>query len=622
MDWVKIITPPEEVKEAGIAVVPLSATHSYVLKDDVGRITEIVGRRPREGAYSYGKFEGVKIDDALPVMVFIHLGKEVVDLFGLKKIYFKKNNETVTGSNFDPSDARNFFVFINCTPGGGGGEYGKVPDVLRFGDFEIIVPDEVRATFNRAGAHAKVHEIKDDNGNTIAYSRDNKVWIPFDVAAMEHGGRELNWMPTSVTRLILQRAVGPALTQDPPAPTEEERIAILKKSEDKWCEVWKSDSTQRIESVRKQLKRNETEYQNLCAQMVDCVTNRENYNRQLFFERSSGDKNEVALKEFERILENVPELVSVEFNGSEIRFRTSMIFLEEDMANPPQKFDPFPLGEFEIMCKAGQVPTLTNLTRTLSYDGETWHAPHAKSGHICWGNISGKISEYSAMRRWHDVVTLCIQYLKNVMSTDEWGKRGFREWKEAGKMEVKEVLHKDKVAQRAIEWAKVIPNVRIYNLKPDDEVLAKCPAGCPLLNQFDDQGKAKCPIQGEGQREGKVKEMLDEFVNIKWQHTMKEGEKPTEVDCIGFDYDHVLRLDGEPMYEGHKPPCLYPEQEQEQEIREGMQGVVDVLSKVVAARQAKIAQGDSLDDMTLSDDEEELLELDDVTRMLDDEIDF
>ena len=59
MNWVKIITPPDEVRDAGIIVIPLSATHSYVLKNDLDKITKLVGRKPREGAYSYGKFEGV-----------------------------------------------------------------------------------------------------------------------------------------------------------------------------------------------------------------------------------------------------------------------------------------------------------------------------------------------------------------------------------------------------------------------------------------------------------------------------------------------------------------------------------------------------------------------------------
>ena len=616
MDWVKIITPPDEVKDAGIPVVPLSATHSYVLKQDIDRISEITGRKPREGAYSYGKFEGVKIDEALPVMVFIHLGKEIVDIFGLKKVYFKKGTETLDGSA-DPMDARNLFVFIDCVPGGTQVPYDTAPKKLKFGDFEAVIPADVRSTFKLAHAHAKAHIVRDDNGNIIAYSRDNKIWIPFDIGKMENGGRHLNWLPTSVTRLILQRAIPVALTEEPPEPSEEDRIAVLKQSEKEWVRVWTADSKQRIKNIRDQLENNERRYKDLCDQIAGCVNQRVEFSRQLEFEETSGTQEAPAMAEFENLLRDIPELVAIEFSGGTITFRTRMMYLEEDVSRNPYVFEPFPLGEFDIVCQAGVAPVFKNRTRTLKYEGSTWHHPHAKNGHICFGNISAKITEMASLRRWRDVVMLSTQFLKNCTAKDDqWGKMGFKRWQDAGKLEEVNVKHKDAIVPKVVEWAKYVPTVRVYNLKPEDKVLATCPSTCPLLGKTDEDGKPSCPIAGDGKREGVVSDMLDEFVNVKWQHVLEEGGEPVEVDCIGFTYPSIQRLDGEPMFDGDKPQSLYPEQDTQKEIAEGILGVVDSMDKVLAKKLSVLAQQESAEIFDQPESDEEIT-MDDVERMQD-----
>jgi len=603
MDWVKIITPPDEVKDAGIPVVMLSATHSYVPKNAIKKIEEITGRKPREGLYSYGKFEGVKIDETLPVMVFIHLGKEIVDLFGLKRIYFKKGSDTAV-KNVDLLDARNLFVFINALPDGSENTTSEAPKALKFDGLSIEIPQPVRETFKTVRTNFNAHMICDDDGTVVAYSRDNKIWIPFDVGAMENNGRSLNWLPTSVTRAILRRAVPLALSESPPKPTEEDRIASLKVSEKRWIDVWKTDSTQRIKNIKSSLSSNENQYKDLCDQISSCVKLREQYSQQLNFEETCGNKNEPALDEFKRILENIPELIAIEFVGAQITFRTSMIYLEEDVSRDPYVFEPFPLGEFDIICQAGSTPILKNRTRTLKYEGATWHHPHAKEGHICYGNISSNLGQLSAMRKWHDVVTLAVQFLKNCTAKDDqWGKLGFKKWQEAGKLESEDVKNKEAIAPKVAEWAKFVPTVRMYNIKPGDQVLATCPNTCTLLDKLDDKGKPLCPISSDGKREGVVSDMLDEFVNVKWKQKLPDSDEETEVDCVGFTYDDILRLDGEPMYDGHVPPALYPEQEVQQEIADGLAGIADAVSKATIKKLSVIAQEDS-EEMSDQDQED------------------
>ena len=73
---------------------------------------------------------------------------------------------------------------------------------------------------------------------------------------------------------------------------------------------------------------------------------------------------------------------------------------------------------------------------------------------------------------------------------------------------------------------------------------------------------------------------------------------------IGFDYDHVLRLDGKPMYEGHEPPCLYPEEEMAKELQQGVQGVLDAISEVQAKRQAELVVATTPEIPTEGDEED------------------
>ncbi len=548
MDWVKIARPKQDAfLESDIPFISCGTTHIWVQEAHIDQIAEVIGKRPRRAKYEHGLFEGVQMHPGSPVMAVVHVAKEILDIFGLKHVYVKHQDEQI-GSDIDRTDSRNLFLFTDCVPG-----LTHTPQdcvtVVKINGIDITVPDIIQGSFKKTTRKSDCHEIKDDNGTIVAYAKDNKVWITFNIGGIE-GGREKNWHPSVLIHAILCRALPLSYSvTDILIRSEEERIAELEKSSNEWIKAWVKDSTYRLKNLQEEYEGVNINLRDAMMQIAALTKRQESISRQIDFEETGENGADVAKAEFAQILRDIPELEAIEFKKDQVIFRTSMISIEEDMAKNPKDFSPFELGEFEIICAPGHVPTLVNMTRTLKYNGGEWHAPHAQTGNACFGNISARVAELSGQRKWRDVVKLTVEYLKNVTTDDTWGSKSFKHWKKAAAQTQENVSHKEEMLPAVKIWSQVTPVIRQYNLKPSDKVCATCPGTCGLKDKKKDDGSSLCVIQDTGVHNGIVTTMLDRLVHVGW--TFKnDKEEEIEANCMGFGYEDIQRVDGQPLFDG------------------------------------------------------------------------
>lgn len=581
MDWVKI-AKADELSNSGIPLIPCGSKHMWVRKEDIDKIAEIIGKRPRQAQYSYSSFEGVQTFPGAPVMTTVFVAKEILDLFGLKHVYVKHGDDQVR-SEIIASDPRNLFIFTNCVPNMAESSAEPI-DVICIDNINMLVPDEIRVTFKKSLNDPKAHEIKDDNGNLIAYVKDNKVWITFDIGAVE-GRREKGWLPSVLLHSILRRALPLGYSnEEVKGRTEEERVKELEKAADEWVKIWTQDSGHRLRNLKQQYESASMNMRDYMTQIAEISRRMEHLSEQIRVEEEADNTEEIAKREFAQILTDIPELESIQFDNKTIVFRTSMIQIQEDASRDPIEFEPFDLGEFEIRCSAGSPPTITNLTKQIKYNGHVWHHPHVQDGYTCFGNISSRVSELSGQRKWRDVVMLTIEYLKNVTARDDqWGRAGFGKFQESAKKIAECVEHKEEMLEPVKVWSEFKPEFRVFNLQPGDKVCAVCPDICGLKDKKDDDGNPLCSLQGEGSREGTVKTMMDHLVQVEWKITNDEGEEH-EVNCMGFTYDNISRTDGKPLFEGDNN--IYVSEKKRRELG----AIIDTLDAVEIRIEAEESQ--------------------------------
>lgn len=87
--------------------------------------------------------------------------------------------------------------------------------------------------------------------------------------------------------------------------------------------------------------------------------------------------------------------------------------------------DPVEFGEYEISINISGAfaATIKNMTKTLSYEGFTWHHPHVKDGNVCYGNMAETLPKFTARREYEAIMMCILKWLENVDIQDAWGLR-------------------------------------------------------------------------------------------------------------------------------------------------------------------------------------------------------
>jgi len=533
--WVKV---KKSKKLEGITHIQDGAG-AWVPRSELGKVEEILGALPPEPIDDYSKVKRPNTNHPIAIMVLFGLAREIADVCGFKSVYtvhsLNEASETVR------SNGSNLIVVFGEVPGGTINE-NKLSKVesLQFGDFITKVPASIKERFYRANILGKAKEIRDDQGIIVGYSCGNTIYFSFPICEIP-GGADSGWYPITVARHVLSRALTESIiTKD--EKIEQEKITdtylktrkeTLEKSRKSFITSYNVSKVTRIGALTEEIARLHEEISRIAEEIAAVWSKKEEKERQLSLEQGSLDSDELGNKEYDRIIDSLPDIESLTFTGDKMVATTREIWLIEDVAKEKRVFEPFPLGMFEISCTIGSSPKFKNLTKRLKFDGSTWDAPHVRDGTPCLGNISYELSVAAGKRRWFDVLLLCTEFLRNWTSSDSWGRIAFPHFKEAaGKASLFPI--KDNIKLRAAEWVKHFPPISKPSFKIGDVMVAECPSTCMFRS-----GKCKCIQNGEYTREATVADILDDGVRMTWE-IEAEGEK-IQVGCAGFHWDNLYK---------------------------------------------------------------------------------
>lgn len=531
MEWAKVRVPKDfEIPKDILYIKTEVPTELIVPSNSYELLHKILGNDISTIEFT----STMKADSKVFTVTFVSkIIRGLFESLGFTKISFFANYRS---SGVNTNVAKTLFIYSDCPTSKQISQvtYSRVIKICKDSEnpYDINLTRELR--LYRKDVDPKFISVSipslGDLTPALVHSKTNSIFLSFSVKPRDSENKnEFNKFLTCVFGEVAKIITRNKLPQ---SISKERRDVAILSCKDVFIDKWKESREAKLDELRATIESSERELNKLAQEMGTFEIARQDASRSLYLETSDPVNSHLATKEFDKILQSLPDIVNITVDGSNILFHTRPLNLENNSkkAADAPSFKPFLMHPYTFTINTDNASVSISCAEEHMLEGNSLFChPHIRSGQMCLGNITRIVPRLAGQREYYELICVLLHYVKSFNPRDEWGST-WKKWQKRAEERDVTASKLKFVGETLPNWYSVISNmiaVEETAMVPGMTVAGSCSQFCQL--------KSMCLGYSPDGFVGKLMGISSNYASIEWE----DKDDSRKYSCTIIPLDRV-----------------------------------------------------------------------------------